>query len=101
MPTPLKYMYDETFLSNFAKKIHSVYDKFNIDSFIHTVMDNSWESLELKERIRKITLALGEHLPTEYEKALDILFSIDESCVGFPYLFFPDFVEVYGQADEY
>ncbi|SHH78435.1 3-methyladenine DNA glycosylase AlkC [Clostridium intestinale DSM 6191] len=101
MPTPLKYMYDETFLSNFAKKIHSVYDKFNIDSFIHTVMDNFWESLELKERIRKITLALGEHLPTEYEKALDILFSIDESCVGFPYLFFPDFVEVYGQADEH
>jgi 3-methyladenine DNA glycosylase AlkC len=101
MPTPLKYMYNEIFLGNFSKKIHKVYNKFNIESFIHTVMDNTWENLELKERIRKITLALGEHLPTEYENALDILFSVDESCVGFPYLFFPDFVEVYGQADEY
>lgn len=101
MPTPLKYMYNETFLNSFAIKVQNVYDKFNIESFIHTVMDSSWESLELKERIRKITLSLGDHLPAEYEKALNILFSIDESCVGFPYLFFPDFVEVYGQNDEY
>ncbi len=39
-------------------------------------------------------------MPQDYDKALKILFLIDETCVGFPYLFFPNFVAVYGQSDE-
>jgi hypothetical protein len=27
--------------------------------------------------------------------------AIDEDCVGLPYLFFPDFVAVYGQAEKH
>ena len=47
--------------------------------------------------MRRIAETLGQCVPMCYEEALKMLFSIDESCVGFPYLFFPDFVEVYGQ----
>ncbi|GAA3334155.1 hypothetical protein GCM10020331_101010 [Ectobacillus funiculus] len=47
--------------------------------------------LELKARIRRISVSLGKYLPQKYEEALNVLFKIDEECTGFPYLFFPDF----------
>lgn len=101
MPEPLKAMYNEEFLREFSKKIVSVYSSFETDKFIATVMDDTWDGLELKARMRRIAQTLGTHLPDRYEEALDVLFAIDESCVGFPYLFFPDFVEVFGQAEEH
>lgn len=100
MAEALKDIYSKEFLDNFAEKVHSTYDDFDKKGFIDTVMDDSWDELKLKARIRKITKALGIYLPEKYEDALEVLFAIDESCVGFPYLFFSDFVEVYGQDDE-
>lgn len=99
MAEALKDIYSREFLDNFAEKVYSAYNAFNKKAFIDTVMDDSWDELKLKERIRKITKALGTYLPEKYEDGLDVLFAIDESCVGFPYLFFPDFVEVYGQGE--
>ena len=64
-------------------------------------MDNSWDGLALKARMRRISEILGLYLPGRYEEALEILFAIDEVCVGFPYLFFPDFIAVYGQTDKH
>lgn len=101
MPEPLKAMYNEEFLRGFGEKIQSVYNPFDITRFIATVMNNAWDELELKARIRRISETLGAYLPSEYEEALAVLFAIDKDCVGFPYLFFPDFVEVYGQAEEH
>lgn len=101
MAEPLKDMYHEPFLRQFGEKVHAVYDAFDIDTFIAGIIDDSWDELKLKERIRRISERLGMNLPTPYDEALEILFAIDETCVGFPYLFFPDFVEVYGQAEEH
>ncbi|AJS58711.1 hypothetical protein [Paenibacillus sp. IHBB 10380] len=101
MGEPLKLMYNEAFLRGFGEKIHTVYGAFDNEGFIATTMDDTWDELELKARMRRITLSLGGYLPRQYEDALDVLFAIDETCVGFPYLFFPDFVEVYGQAEEH
>lgn len=100
MPQPLKAIYNEEFLRQFGAKVHAVYDAFETAEFIGTVIDNTWDELALKGRMRRITETLGTYLPASYEVALDILFAIDESCIGFPYLFFPDFVAVYGQAEE-
>src|SRR5690554_2726092 len=101
MAEPLKSMYNKQFLLQFSEKIHTVYSTFHTEAFITEVMDDSWDALELKSRIRRISEILGVYLPTPYEDALAVLFQIDESCTGFPYLFFPDFVEVYGQAEEH
>lgn len=100
MAEALKDMYNKEFFNNFAEKVYSAYNNFDKKGFIDTVMDDCWEELKLKDRIRKITKSLGTYLPEKYEEALKVLFAIDESCVGFPYLFFPDFVEVYGQRDD-
>lgn len=100
MGEALKDIYSKEFLINFANKVQSAYSIFDKKGFLYSVMDDTWEELTLKARTRKISKTIGEYLPGSYEAALEILFSIDEYCVGFPYLFFPDFVEVYGQADE-
>lgn len=101
MAEQLKGMYNEGFLRDFSEKVHNVYSDFNVEKFIDKTIDGEWEGLSLKARMRRITESLGQYLPTSYEDALKVLFLIDESCVGFPYLFFPDFVELYGQEDEH
>ncbi|MBP1989831.1 hypothetical protein [Paenibacillus eucommiae] len=101
MAEPLKSVYNEPFLRGFGEKIQAVYGAFDTDGFIAAAMDDTWNELELKARMRRISQSLGEYLPASYEEALAVLFAIDEACVGFPYLFFPDFVEVFGQAEEH
>ncbi|UTT44263.1 DNA alkylation repair protein [Exiguobacterium aurantiacum] len=101
MATPLKDVYHEDFLWEFGRRIQSVYPSFEIQAFVASIVDESWEALALKARTRRISTILGEYLPQHYESALDVLVEIADDCVGFPYLFFPDFVVVYGQAEEH
>ncbi|MEY7999852.1 DNA alkylation repair protein [Clostridium sp. Mt-5] len=100
MPQALKDTYSRKFLNDFADKVKNTYKIFDKNNFLNSVMDNTWDELKLKQRVRKISQTLGTYLPETYGKALEILLSICESCTGFPYLFFPDFVEVYGQKQE-
>lgn len=97
MAEPLKAMYNEQFLREFGEKIRGVHNVFETEAFVSSAMTEPWETLELKARMRRITETLGSHLKLPYEEALAILFAIADDCVGFPYLIFPDFVEVYGQ----
>jgi 3-methyladenine DNA glycosylase AlkC len=99
MAEPLKAMYNQSFIKRFGELVQSEWVDFDRERFTMLVMDEGWDQLELKGRIRRITESLGKTLPADYKEALDILYTIDERCVGFPYLFFPDFVEVYGQMD--
>ncbi len=97
----LKDIYNEAFLFDFGKRILAVHKPFSVDNFITDTMDGNWGELELKKRMRKISETLGKYLPADYEEAVRILFAIEESCYGFPYLILPDFVEVYGQAEKH
>jgi 3-methyladenine DNA glycosylase AlkC len=101
MAEALKDMYNEEFLRQFSKKVHAVYTSFDREGFIGTVMDGTWNELALKARMGRIAKILGQYLPPSYEEGMEILFSIDEDCVGFPYLFFPEFVVLYGQQEEH
>ncbi|OPH59054.1 hypothetical protein BC351_22265 [Paenibacillus ferrarius] len=101
MAEPLKGIYHKAFLLNFGETVKAVYDTFDVHSFVQAVMDEKWEGLELKGRTRQISNVLGVYLPGSYEAAIEVLLNIYEKCKGFPYLFFPDFVEVYGQEDKH
>ncbi|MDF9840581.1 MULTISPECIES: hypothetical protein [unclassified Paenibacillus] len=101
MAEPLKAMYNEGFLQSFGRILHGAYDAFDIEGFVAEAMREPWEELELKARMRRITETLGTYLPAGYEQALAVLYAVDKECMGFPYLIFPDFVEVYGQAEEH
>ncbi|TFE23670.1 DNA alkylation repair protein [Cohnella luojiensis] len=98
MAEPLKAMYNEPFLRAFNDIVRKAYPAFDGEAFVRLALAEGWDELELKGRMRRITASLGAALPAEYEAALDVLEAIAEECRGFPYLFFPDFVEVYGLA---
>ena len=101
MAEALKAMYNKEFLRRFGEKVHAVYDAFDMENFVEAAMEEPWDGLALKARMRRITETLKTYLPIRFEEALEVLFAIDETCIGFPYLFFPDFVAVYGQEEEH
>ena len=99
MAEALKDMYHLDFLTKFGEKVQAVYSSFDIKQFVMLTMREDWESLALKARTRRITESLGECLPESYPVAIEILLQITDDCTHLAYLFFPDFVEVYGQDD--
>lgn len=101
MANALKEVYNVAFLEDLGQRLHSAYRAFQTDRFLDEVMDDGWEGLELKQRMRRISTALGKVLPERYEEALNVLLTVSGECKGFPYLIFPDFVEVFGQGDEH
>ncbi|MCD9020522.1 hypothetical protein [Cohnella silvisoli] len=96
MPEPLKAMYHEPFLRAFVHIVKKAYPAFDGEAFVRLTLGPGWDELELKGRMHRIAESLGATLPAEYERALDVLEAIADECHGFPYLFFPDFVETYG-----
>ncbi|TVY01319.1 DNA alkylation repair protein [Cohnella terricola] len=96
MPEPLKLMYNEPFIRGFSNRVKQAFAAFDGEAFIRLTLGEGWEELELKARMRRITESLGATLPADYPSALDVLEEIADECRGFPYLFFPDFVERYG-----
>lgn len=91
----LKDVYNKEFLEELGGNITLNYSEFKQEEFILAVMDETWEELKLKERMRQISTQLGRFLP-EYEKAIEILLEVNRVSVGFPYLVLPDFVECFG-----
>lgn len=96
MAEPLKNMYSRPLLEDLATRISAKDDHFDKVRFIEAIFSGQWESLSLKERMRKITLALGQTLPKDYRKALCILQSLGNDAQKGLFVLFPDFVEVYG-----
>lgn len=96
MAEPLKEMYHEAFLRDFAGRVTKRLPSFDSEQFVEIALGPGWGTLELKGRIRRITESLGATLPGDYLDALGVLEDLADDCRGFPYLFFPDFVERYG-----
>lgn len=97
--------YNYNTIHELAMCVNAVYPTFPANDFITDVMDETWHTLELKARMRRITINLGKYLPPDYEHALGIL---DKAITDYPVgnvdsglLYFPDFVEVYGQDERY
>ena len=103
MPELFKNRYNYESLHKLALSIRAVYPMFQVDTFVADIMDETWDALELKARMRQIAINLRKHLPTDYEQALGIIDKViadyPEGFNDFTLMFFPDFVEVYGQDE--
>ena len=99
----LKNMLDRGLLTKLATDIHAVYEPFQTDEFIDSILDEAWDALELKDRVYKISAKLGEYLPAEYESAIGVIDKVVANygnwLEGFAW-FFPTFVELYGQNEK-
>jgi len=99
----LKDALNKDYLDKLAQDFAKVYDQFRSDDFVAAVLDETWDNLELKARMRQITVNIKKFLPDNYAKAINIIDKVivnyGDWRTGFGAMFLPDFVEVYGQDD--
>jgi 3-methyladenine DNA glycosylase AlkC len=95
----LKNLLSRESLREFALAIQSVYSAFQVDEFIESTIDETWNDLELKARGRRISMNLGKYLPADYEAAIGVIDKVITSYEGFCKYCFPDYIEVFGQDE--
>ena len=99
MAEQLKNVYTKDYISNLSFKIKENYKQFDVNTFIDSIFDKTWQELELKQRMRHIVIILNKYLPFSYEKQLEILKPVSKDFRSFEAMFFQDFVEVFGLDD--
>lgn len=99
MAEQLKNVYTKEYIQNLATKIKENHKSFDTNGFINAIFDATWQSLELKARMRHIALQLNTFLPLPYKEQLEILKSVSKDFFSFEAMFFQDFVEVFGLED--
>ena len=99
MAEQLKNLYSKEFIDKLANKLFLTYAKFEKEKFINSIFDNTWRDLELKARMRHISLNLNTFLPLSYKEQLEILKKVKEDFGGLEAMVFQDFVEVFGLDD--
>lgn len=72
---------------------------FDHKGFLRKVQAEPWPSLELKARMRHISHSLHQAMDLPFPKAVEVLRNAAPQQPGFLSLYFPDYIEVYGQDD--
>jgi 3-methyladenine DNA glycosylase AlkC len=72
MGAPLKDSFGPDVATRIAHSIAAVWDGFRVPAFVAEALDG-FEELELTPRARHIARALHNHLPSDYDKAIDLL----------------------------
>ncbi|WP_339181900.1 DNA alkylation repair protein [Paenibacillus sp. FSL R5-0701] len=96
----IKDKYTPALIDRTGEQMRQFYPKLDTQQFHELVFAEGWEQLEFKARIRRITLALTQVLPDNYEEALHIIEQAAPTMRGVEYLFVPDFIEVNGLDPE-
>lgn len=94
-----KMFFTRESIGQLAGLLQKAYPEFDADTFQSSIYDDTWDNLELKEKMRHTTLCLGKTLPQSYPEAIAILKKIAPEVKGFEAMTLPDFVEVYGQEE--
>ena len=95
----LKNLYNREYINLLCQNIKSNYEEFKSDDFKVDIFNDSWNELELKERMRHIAYTLGLYLPQDYKESIEVLkktFSQMNSAFNLENMIFQDYVEVYG-----
>ena len=94
---PLKNFYNAKLIQTLADTIVLYDPHFNSGAFQKAVLNDQWETFELKQRIQHISRNLKSFLPKDFAHAVHILIPTARHFKGFEYIFFPDYVEQFGQ----
>lgn len=98
----IKNRYNYESLHKVAMDIKSVYEAFQADKFLKSTINSTWNELELKDRLIRISDNLGKYLPIKYSEAIGVIDKVvmnyGDWLDGFAG-FFPIFVEIYGQSE--
>lgn len=83
-------------LREFGETIRKHHTDFDVDVFLTSVQSCVWSSLELKAKMRHVTIHIHNQLPKSYEKAITILMEAAPETKGFEAMALPDYAELYG-----
>lgn len=99
MPEPLKNIFNPLFIKKLSASLKKQFHSFHEKEFSKDVLNKNWNSLELKQRIRHITLMMDKHTKGSYKEKLKGLYVPASKIGSLEGFIFPDFVEVFGQHD--
>lgn len=102
---PLKNIYSKAFIDEFTGLLKQVYPALDTNRFTKLIFNKTWPEKELKQRMRHIAEVLRTVLPENFVEASAIIIrcveklQTEEEGMNFPYMFFGDFIELYGIDD--
>ncbi|TLS72971.1 DNA alkylation repair protein [Aliarcobacter thereius] len=99
MAEQLKKIYSQEFIEKLSNSLYKNYKDFKKDEFKKAIFINTWESFELKQRMRHISKTLGVFLVFSYKEQIEILKKVKEEFSSLEAIIFQDFVEVFGLDD--
>ena len=97
MPELLKNAYNEEYITRLANSIKQAWPLFDESPFIAKVLDEHWEGKELKTRMKHISLMMRDCLPASFQESVAILLNSASDFGGFEGMFFPDYIEQFGE----
>lgn len=109
MAEPLKNIYNQHFFQELISHIKKVMPSFDAKAFLASIFDQEWPMRELRERMRHIAITLDQFLEGDYAQKCQQIIQVfkeigrgrtGEEEYGFEYMFFPDFIQVFG-VEEY
>jgi 3-methyladenine DNA glycosylase AlkC len=91
-------IFNKVQVTDLAVALHEIRHEIDVENFVKMAIDDNWEQLELKERMRHLTQCLYRFLPKQYDQAVGIMQEMVTALKDhkFANLIFPDYVEVYG-----
>jgi 3-methyladenine DNA glycosylase AlkC len=99
MAEELRNIYNSSTIRYLISEIGNEYKSFDTKKCHNLILQEDWDQLALKERMRRITISLYSTLPKEYNTALEILYKVAPKFTGLKGIIFPDYVELYGLED--
>lgn len=102
MAEPLKNVYQREFFRKLLQDFQETGTQLAETQFFGLLFDEDWDQRELKDRMRHIGQVLHQCLDRPYAKAIAAMKPVAaRQANGFAYMFFPDFVEVYGLEEDW
>ncbi|WP_289658417.1 DNA alkylation repair protein [Flavobacterium panacagri] len=102
----IKDIYSVSFYQNFSQAVAEVYPAFNKQKFIEAIFDGNFAQKEWKERMKHTTVVFHQFIPQNFPEAVSLIDKIIENLrknnfadSNLAFIFFADYVEMYGLED--
>ena len=99
MAEALKNSYNRDFLNKLGNRVLFYHLDFPVTSFINSCLNEDWEKLELKARMKRISFCLNEFIDGEFKYKAQLLSDVSKHFSSYPACLFPDFIEQFGLND--
>ncbi len=101
MAEPLKHVYNDHFFDTYTNGLKNVIPNFDSNRFLASVIDETWDAKELKQRMAHLALHTNNILPSDNQKKVSAICEIVNELrsngvkdQNFAYLFMADLIPI-------